>query len=209
MFHKVLFTRILHRALQHVKFQEKPLNSIPLRCGGQQIGQMGKRPNVHLGELFLEVTKASPNSYHPNVVHARTCHYCIPNHKSPTVLGSHMEMYGREIIEAFMIKNATNNVLEPSWSLSTKQLEFLSLELSQEKCPYKFSSSVLGIQSSYFRLIRLVLLNFLIVVQFKPSYLYMYFFSNIVFQYFRFPSIFVTKVVFVMRWASYKCFAAR
>ncbi|XP_040071560.1 uncharacterized protein LOC120843935 [Ixodes scapularis] len=115
---------------KYVKCREKPIYSIPLSCGSQYIGQTGRCLNVRLREHFLETNKASSDSYHPIVVHARTCQDCSPSYANTTVLGSHNDKYGREIIEAFKIKTATDNVSEPSLSLSTAEMDFLAPELS-------------------------------------------------------------------------------
>ncbi|CAN8017135.1 unnamed protein product, partial [Ixodes persulcatus] len=115
---------------KYVKCKEKPIYSIPLSCGGQYIGQTGRCLNVRLREHHLDVTKASSDSFHPIVVHARTCHDCAPNFENTTVLETHRDKCGREIIEAFKIKYAANNVSEPSLVLSSKELEFLAPELS-------------------------------------------------------------------------------
>ncbi|XP_040075942.1 uncharacterized protein LOC120848078, partial [Ixodes scapularis] len=108
--------------------KEKKVYSIPLSCGHQYIGQTGRCTNHRLREHHNEVSKASPDSYHPIVIHARSCLRCHPLFDDTKILGGHDSRFGREIIESFAMTTAKNNVSNPSLLLTKTEVEFLKSE---------------------------------------------------------------------------------
>ncbi|KAM7287717.1 uncharacterized protein ISCGN_031408 [Ixodes scapularis] len=104
--------------------------SVPFSCGAEYIGQTGRCLNDRLREHEREIKKNDEDSQHPMVHHLKALAPCAPEFPSARVLGANKNHYGREIVEAFAIKEAPKNISSASLSLSEREVTFLRPELT-------------------------------------------------------------------------------
>ncbi|XP_040074886.2 uncharacterized protein LOC115330777 [Ixodes scapularis] len=104
--------------------------SVPFSCGAEYIGQTGRCLNDRLREHEREIEKNDEDSQHPMVHHLKVCAPCAPEFPPARVLGANKNRYGREIVEAFAIKEAPKNISSASLSLSEREVTFLRPELT-------------------------------------------------------------------------------
>ncbi|KAM7309437.1 uncharacterized protein ISCGN_013068 [Ixodes scapularis] len=104
--------------------------SIPLSCGAEYIGQTGRCVNDRLGEHDREIKKGDIESQHPFLRHRGACSSCEPRFHNARILGSHRDRYGREIIEAYAMQQASQNISSPSLVLSEREAAYLRPQLA-------------------------------------------------------------------------------
>ena len=96
---------------------------IPLTCGRSYVGQTGRCVNERVGEHATSITRREGANL---PAHCSSCMGCEPVFTKVKILGRSKERVGRELLEAFYIKELGDNcVSDTSVTLYSAERNFL------------------------------------------------------------------------------------
>lgn len=105
--------------------------NIPLLCGKKYVGQTGRELEKRLAEHTSDLRRGE-NKTIPS--HCKLCKGCRPLFEETHVLERHPTQAGRELLEAFFIRNEPDRVISsPSVVLEKEEFQLIRAHLNQKQ----------------------------------------------------------------------------